>query len=258
MGDQGLFENERQAKILEILRQGAHVRVSDLSQQLDVSENTIRRDLDKLHQMGEILRTHGGAVTVKKNPPQLFVVKRIEENLELKQRIGRAAASLVKDGETVFIGSGTTTLEVARSLMGRTQLTIISNSLLVINLLVQQEGLTVIETGGFLNPSELSFIGHLTEQALDQLRPQKSIMGIRALSIESGLTNENLTEVSTDRVILRTAPEVILVADHTKIGKVSTALVAPINAIHKLVTDRGAPPEFVDRVKELGIEVIIC
>jgi DeoR/GlpR family transcriptional regulator of sugar metabolism len=83
-------------------------------------------------------------------------------------------------------------------------------------------------------------------------------MGIRALSIESGLTNENLTEVSTDRTILHTAPEVILVADHTKIGKVSTALVAPLTAIHTLVTDRGAPPEFVDRVKDLGISVIIC
>jgi DeoR/GlpR family transcriptional regulator of sugar metabolism len=127
----------------------------------------------------------------------------------------------------------------------------------VIDVLSQAEGVSLISVGGFLRRSELSFIGHITELALRELRPQKAIMGIRAASLADGLTNDYLPEVSTDRVIIESAPEVILVADHTKFGKISTALVAPMTAIHKLVTDDQIPPHLVAGLRERGIEVLI-
>lgn len=252
-----LFIQERDRRILEILHKSSRVRVAELSAWLGVSEATIRRDLDKLHELGKVRRIHGGAISVERAAPEPPVLQRAGENAEEKSRIGRAAAALIQDGETVFIGSGTTTLEVARNLLGRTGLTVITNAFTIVDVLAQAENLSLISVGGLLRRSELSFIGHITEQALRELRPQKVIMGIRAISLVEGLTNDYLPEVSTDRVIIQSAPEVILVADHTKFDKVSTALVAPITAIHKLVTDDKVPPQSIELLREKGIEVIV-
>jgi len=249
---------ERQLRILKILEQNPSVRVADLSAWLGVSRATVRRDLDHLHQIGQVRRIHGGAMLAEKVVPEAPVLQRSAENLEEKRRIGRLAASLIQPGDTVFIGSGSTTMEVARNLAGRTEITVISNALTVINLLSHEAGINLIATGGFLRPSELSFIGHITELALRELRPQKVIMGIRSISLDEGLTNDYLPEVSTDRVIIQSAPEVILVADHTKFGKVSTALVAPITAVHTLVTDSGIDPTILAAVREVVRNVLLA
>jgi DeoR/GlpR family transcriptional regulator of sugar metabolism len=253
-----MFNQGRDQKILEILQKNTRARVSELSEWLDVSAATIRRDLDRLYEMGQVRRIHGGAILAERAAPEHPVVQRMDENAEVKRRIGLAAAELVKEGETVFIGSGTTTLEVARNLVGRENLTVITNAFTVIEVLSQAAGIALISVGGFLRRSELSFVGHITEQALRELRPQKVIMGIRAASLEDGLTNDYLPEVSTDRVIIHSAPEVILVADHSKFGKVSTVLVAPMSAIHKLVTDDQTPPPIVAGLQEIGIEVLVA
>lgn len=252
-----MFTKKRQQKILEMLADNASVRVSELSKSLGVSEATVRRDLDSLHEMGRIQRVHGGALPAEKAAPEPPVVLRAHENSDEKRRIGKAAADLVKDGETVFLGTGTTILEVARNLANRRNLTIVTNSLSVINALAQAEGITLIATGGLYRPSELSFIGHITDLALNELRPQKVMMGIRAISLIDGLTNDYLPEVSTDRVIIQSAPEVILVADHTKFGKVSTAFVASLTSIHKIITDTATPSEIVEALKRLDVEVFI-
>jgi DeoR/GlpR family transcriptional regulator of sugar metabolism len=252
-----MFNQGRDQKILQILQKNTRARVSELSSWLEVSEATIRRDLDRLYELGQVQRFHGGAILVERAAPEQPVVQRMSENAEEKRRIARAAAGLIKEGETVFIGSGTTALEVARNLVNRKDLTVITNAFTVIDVLSQAEGVSLISVGGFLRRSELSFIGHITELSMRELRPQKAIMGIRAASLADGLTNDYLPEVSTDRVIIESAPEVILVADHTKFGKISTALVAPMTAIHKLVTDDQIPPHLVAGLRERGIEVLI-
>jgi DeoR/GlpR family transcriptional regulator of sugar metabolism len=252
-----VLNNKRQQKILDLLDENASVRVSELSKSLGVSEATVRRDLDSLHEKGRVQRIHGGAILVERAAPEPPVVHRTNENIAEKRRIGQTAARLIQDGETIFIGSGTTTLEVARNLVNRQNLTVITNALPIINVLAQSEGISVIATGGLLRLSELSFIGYITDQTLHELRPQKVIMGIRAISLVDGLTNDYLPEVTTDRVIIQSAPEVILVADHTKFGKVSTALVAPLTSIHKIITDPATPPEIVDELRRVNIEVLI-
>lgn len=250
--------NERQKKILGLLEQRENARVSELSELLGVSVATIRRDLNKLREMGEIKRFHGGAVISLPSAPEPPVIQRSGENIAEKERIGKVAAALVHDGDVIFIGSGTTALEVARNLVGSKNLTVITNALTVVNMLSNDESITLVTTGGIFRRSELSFIGHLAEHALSELRPQKVIMGIRAISLQDGLTNDYLPEVNTDRAIIHAASEVIVVADHSKFGKVSTAFVAPISAIHKLVTDDKAPKEIIASIQAQGVEVIVC
>ncbi|MBC7225596.1 MAG: DeoR/GlpR transcriptional regulator, partial [Anaerolineae bacterium] len=201
--------------------------------------------------------THGGAIALERAAPEPPVVLRMAECQEEKARIGRAAAELVRDGETIFLGSGTTTLEVARNLGHKKDLTVITNALNIANQLAGQEQITVIVAGGLLRHSELSMIGHLTEQMLRELRADKVIMGMRAISMEDGLTNDYLPETVTDRTIIQFAPEVILVADHTKFGKVATAFVAPVTAVRKIVTDDKAPQPILAELERVGIEVIV-
>jgi len=250
--------NERQKKILDLLEQRENARVSELSDLLGVSVATIRRDLNKLREMGEINRFHGGAALSLPSAPEPPVIQRSNENVAEKERIGKAAAALIQDGDVIFIGSGTTTLEVARNLLGYKNLTVITNALTVINMLCNEENITLVSTGGIFRRSELSFIGHLAEHALSELRPQKVIMGIRAISLQDGLTNDYLPEVNTDRAIIHAASEVIVVADHSKFGKVSTAFVAPIEAIQKLVTDDQSSKEMIASIQAQGVKVIVC
>ena len=253
-----MINNARDQRILDLLQENAHVRVAEFSEYLGVSEATVRRDLDRLQQQGWLERTHGGAFLVERAAPEPPVLQRKSENADEKRRIGELVAALIQEGDTVFIGSGTTALEVAKHLVGREAITVITNAFTVIDVLAQERGITVLTTGGFLRSSELSFIGHIAEQALQELRPQKVIMGIRAISLADGLTNDYVPEVSTDRIIIQSAPEVILVADHSKFGKVSTAFVSPLTAIHKIVTDSGTPSEMLDELRQMGIEVIVA
>jgi len=253
-----LLREERKRKISEFIEENKKATVTELSELFGVSQSTIRRDLEELDEQGVIQRAHGGAVVVARAAPEPPIIQRIAEHEEEKRRIGRAAAQLVRDGDTVFLGSGTTTLEVARNLVKTDNLTVITNALNITNLFAGKSNITVIVVGGLLRYSELSMIGHITEQVLKELRADKVIMGMRAISVEEGLTNDYLPETMTDRTIIQFAPEVILVADHTKFGKVSTAYVAPVEQITTLVTDAEADPTFLSRLREMGIQVILA
>lgn len=252
-----MLDQYRENEIIKIIREKGTVRVSELSQLLDVSEATVRRDLDKLDGKSQIQRIHGGAILIEKSDPEPPVILRKTIMSDEKERIGKAAANLVKENDTIFLGSGTTAEAVAHNLVDRKNITVITNALTVINKLVQTNGISLIATGGLFRDVELSFIGHITEQALRELRPQKVIMGIRAISLTAGLTNEFLPEVSTDRVIIQSAPEIYLVADHTKFDKVSTAFVAPITDVHKIITDTGVSESIISRLLENNIEVLV-
>jgi DeoR/GlpR family transcriptional regulator of sugar metabolism len=175
-----------------------------------------------------------------------------------KDCIGRAAAVLVSDGDSVFIGSGSTTTYVARYLADRKGLTVVTNALTIAHELASATGVMVVVTGGMMRSSELSLIGHITEQALREVRVDKVIMGMRAISLEGGMTNDFLPEVMTDRTIIEMAPELILVADHTKFGKVASAYVAPVERITTLVTDSESDPATLSRFEERGIRVMVA
>lgn len=249
---------ERQAEMLRYIEAQQRVSVAAIRERFAVSEATARRDLESLEASGAIRRVHGGALAARRAPPELPALDRTYEQADEKRRIGEAAAALVGDGETVFVSSGTTTLEAARALRERSGLTVITNSLPVLNMLAGAPGVQVVGLGGMLRRSEMSMIGHVTELALAELRADKVIIGIRAIDIEQGLTNDYLPETMTDRAILRIGRTVVVVADHTKCGRVSAALVAPIGAMHTLVTDEATPPDFRAALESRGVRVIIA
>jgi DeoR/GlpR family transcriptional regulator of sugar metabolism len=245
---------ERQDALRRRIQQQSRITVAEICEEFAVSEATARRDLDALTEQGDVRRVHGGALAVRQAPPEPPVLQRTVEQTDFKKRIGQATAAEIVDGETVFLGSGSTVYEVARHLTNRA-LTVITNSLLVINELSQSPSISLVSLGGAFRRSELSFIGHITEQSLAELRADKVIIGIRAVDPEEGLTNDYLAETRTDRAILRIGRQVILVADHSKIGLVSTAFVASITAVHTLVTNREIGNGLVTTFESKGIRV---
>lgn len=249
---------ERQKQILSLLTRQGRLSVAEIVEQFSISEATARRDLESLASQGKAQRVHGGVISVEQAPPESPILERENEQADEKKRIGLSAASLVADKETVFLGSGTTVLEAARNLRNRKNLTVITNSLPVLNALAGADGITVISLGGMLRDSEMSFIGHITEQALTEVRADKVIMGTRGLSLEHGLTNDYLQETLTDRAILKIGREIIIVADHTKVNRVATALLAPLDRMQIFVTDSKADKKFVQALKKLDIKVIVA
>jgi DeoR/GlpR family transcriptional regulator of sugar metabolism len=218
-----MLKDERQDQIMQYVYQQKKATVTELCELLNVSPATIRRDIEELASKELVKRTHGGIVlpdSVKLDPP---VLHRRYLQAEEKRKIGKVAAKLIKDDETVFLGSGSTVLEVADNLTGRQNLTVITNSLPISNLLVKEPGIHLVMTGGFLRDSELSLIGHLVETSLAELRADKVVMSIQGIHLQHGLTNHNLAETMTDRTICRFSPRLILVADYTKFTKTNAS-----------------------------------
>ena len=176
------FKISRQQQILELTQNSQQVTVSDLSHHFGVSEITIRRDLHQMAEQGLLQRAHGGALANRAAPPEPPYLQRRIEQAEEKRRIGRAVADLIEDEETLFLSSGTTVLEVIPHLRSR-NLTVITNSLLILNALADAPSINLIGLGGVLRPSEMSLIGHITEQALSEVRADKVILGIRAIDL---------------------------------------------------------------------------
>jgi DeoR family transcriptional regulator of aga operon len=247
---------ERQQDLARLLERTGRLSVAQICEQFKISEATARRDLETLSEQGLVQRVHGGAILVRQAAPEEPILRRSHEQEDEKERIGRATAALVQDGETVFLGSGTTVLQVAQHLVTR-NITVITNSLPVINLMSEKENISLIALGGMLRDSELSFIGHIAEQALYEVRADKVIIGIRAISLDQGLTNDYLPETLTDRAILNAGRETIVVADHTKCGVISTAFLAPLTAMRMLVTDSGTDTEFIESLRAVDVEVIV-
>jgi DeoR/GlpR family transcriptional regulator of sugar metabolism len=246
---------ERQDRLLAWIEERRRASVAEIAAYFAVSLATARRDLETLAEQGKVQRVHGGAVAVRRAPPEPPVLQRSDEQAPEKQRIGAAAADLVHDGETVFLGSGTTVTAVAACLRARSELTVFTNSLSVVHALGGAPGVTINLLGGTVRMSEGSLIGPLTMQSLAGLRSVRVVMGIRAIDLDEGLTNHYLEESLVDREILRIASQTILVADHSKCGRVSTVFVAPLDAIDVLVTDRLTPEPFVAALRERGISV---
>jgi DeoR/GlpR family transcriptional regulator of sugar metabolism len=256
----GRIENlsgaERQGRLSRVVEQRRRVSVAEICEMFGVSVATARRDLDALADAGRVQRVHGGAILAQPAPPEGPVLERALEQSDEKRRIGEAAAALIEPRDSIFVGSGTTSLEVARNLPVDYELTVVTNSLPALNALAERADITLVCLGGILRHTEGSMIGHIAEQALKELRLHKVFLGVRALDVEAGLTNDYLPETMTDRQILAAGRQVIVLADHTKCGRVSSGFLAPLTRLHTLITDTGTPSEFLERVKELGVNVL--
>lgn len=232
-----MFAEERRNEILNLIESGKPVKVGDLSQRFGVSESTIRRDLQELENGGVIQRTHGGAISVQSSFELSYQEKEVR-NFEEKQKIAKAAAELVKDGESVFLDSGTTTLQIALALRGKS-ITIATNSMDVAQVFSDDSSVEVIVLGGSLRKSIRSLVGYLTNEMLGRLHFDKVFLAANAVDPELGVTTPNLLEAETKSHMVRAGKEVILVMDHSKIWEKSMCKICSLDEINLLLTDDG-------------------
>jgi DeoR/GlpR family transcriptional regulator of sugar metabolism len=248
-----MMSSERRAQLLVLLDEGGRASVDSLARDLRVTPSTIRRDLARLSADGALVRTYGGAAAGTR------VVGRdtLDPRLAAKRAIGAAAAAFVEDGQTIAISSGSTALELARRLVDR-RLTVITNALDVVGVLLDRPGIELVVLGGVVRPGMHSMLGHLAEIALRELRADALYMGIGALSAEHGLMNDTIPEILTDRALRRAARDCIVLADSSKLGGVAPAFVFGVDEVDTVVTDAEADPAEVDALRGRGIRVVLA
>jgi DeoR/GlpR family transcriptional regulator of sugar metabolism len=244
---------ERRLKILEFMAGKQVVTVAESAARFGVSEVTIRKDLERLEAQGYLRRIHGGAVMAAGHDVALSI--RYQKHRAEKTRIAAYAATLSAPGETVILDSGTTTALLASHLTALSKVTVVTNSVQIANDLAARE-IDVVMIGGAVRPSTFSCVGQLTERALREFNAARTFLAINGVSAERGLTNANLQEVPVKQAMIRAGRQVILLADSSKLGQLSLALVAPIEAVHLVVTDRAAPESEVAAIRSRGVEVV--
>ena len=252
-----MLAEERRQHILMLLDQKGAITVAELCERFGVSEMTVRRDLAALERRGLLRRVHGGAVSARGRSYEPPFLVRSGQRVAEKQRIAEAAVRLIHDGDSIALDVGTTTLEIAKRLEGVRNLTIVTPSLHIANVLANVPQNRLILTGGILRPGELSLVGHLAERVFQDLYVDKLFLGIGGLDLEAGLTEYNLEDAQVKRAMLRSAKECIVVTDSSKLGRVAFAAVAPIAAMDTLITDTEADPALVARLEEMGVRVIV-
>jgi DeoR/GlpR family transcriptional regulator of sugar metabolism len=247
----------RQARILDEVRRTGGVRVAELTALLDVSDMTVRRDLDALDRKGLLTKVHGGATAVETASAVEpgFEVKKVRERTE-KEAIAAHASTLIQPGMAIAITAGTTTWALAQHLAEIPSLTVVTNSLKVAEVLYEhsRSDLTVVLTGGLRTPSD-GLVGPIAVQAIRSLHVDLVVMGVHGIDARAGLTTPNLMEAETNRAMVDSARRVVVVADHTKWGVVGLSQIAPLSAVDILLTDdrldRAARQELADQVGEV-------
>jgi DeoR family transcriptional regulator, aga operon transcriptional repressor len=248
---------ERRAKILELLDKNGQVRVSELTAMFGVSEVTIRNDLDRLEKKKLLIKTRGGGIQTPRVGFDYEFNKELTQSLREKQAIGKKAAELVKEKDTIIIDSGTTTLEVARNLTHFNELTIITNGILIANELARYPNLHVVMLGGTLRHSSLSLIGPIAEENLKNLFCDKAFLGVNGIDSMYGMFTTHIEDASLNRQMIAMSKETIVVTDSSKFQKRSFSIIGPINSIDTLVTDGGIPKEELRQLNNAGVQTII-
>jgi len=255
------LKSERQDSILrEVLRRGP-VSITDLAAFLDVSEITVRRDLDELHENGLLERVRGGARPLSIRGPEPPVIQRAELQTSEKQAIGQAAIDLIADGDVIAIESGSTTLEFARAIARRIwkNLQVATNGFLVSEILMRVPGVQLICIGGYFKAEEMCTVGVLAEDMLGCMRFNKLFIGCRGIDPEGGITTDlqSETEVLTVRAMAAAADQVIILADHTKFGRIFLLRALPISKVDIVITDPLTPENILDKLRKQDTQVIV-
>lgn len=244
----------RQRTLQELLRNHGQMTVRQLAERLQVSEATIRRDLQELQGVSGFERMHGGATLSDDNEPPVMARRR--ENAAAKMALAMRAREEIYPGATIFIGSGSTMGFLAECLLDSHELTVITNAQNVALRLASAPGVNIVMTGGALRKGEMSLIGPITEDTLRQVPFEMAFMSVQGVSASAGLSNAFAPEASTDRVVVNLAPRLIVVAEAHKLGRVAPISIGPVSAVDLLVTDAGPHHEEVQRLAAADIRFV--
>jgi len=245
----------RRQKILLILERDGKVMASELSQHFAVSEDTIRRDLSELATAGLVQRVHGGALPRPKDTGKDYFT-RVSETDEVKTHLAQIAAHLVEDGQIVMFDSGSTTLQIARSLRPDIAITAITTSPMTAIILAEYKGIKVILAGGQLNLATMSVSGHETVRLLQSIKADLLFTGVCAIHPEVGISSLHFDEVPVKQALIDSASQVIAVTTADKLGAVEPFVVAPCSRLHTLITERHVASGNIEDYRSLGIEVV--
>ena len=248
-------QSERLSAILEALANDGSVGVADLATELDVSAATVRRDLEFLEHQRMLTRTHGGAVAqgVLYELPLRYKSARHQEE---KKRIAAEAATRVADGVAIGLTGGTTTTEVARAVIDRQRLTVVTNALNIASELAIRPNLKLVVTGGYARPESYELVGPLAEQALAGLNLDVVFLGVDGISPTAGITTHHEVEAHTNLALIERARHVVVVTDSSKIGLVAFAQICPIDRVHEVITDAEADRDLLAQLREAGVDVV--
>jgi len=250
-----LYPAERQEQIFDLVNQNGRASVSELSQLFKVSEVTVRADLQMLAAQNLIVRTHGGAV-VAPRAPELSLVLRRDQMVQEKKRIGVAAAEFVANGDAIFLDASSTTLALARNLRNYRDLTILTNSLVVAQAMLEAPGVTVVMTGGIVQRDTVSLMGTEGLAILRKYNIKTGFFGAHGLSFPEGLTDVSAGEAEVKREVVSMCRQVIALIDASKWGRVGPASFANPQDVHIIITDEQAPVGLVEQARSIGARIL--
>lgn len=258
--DSRLLAEQRRRKILDAIEQKGQVTVRDLVEKFSISAVTARGDLDALSSEGMVVRSHGGAV--RRLLASQDYPLRLKETLHHaeKVRIGRAAAELIQNNETVILDSGTTTAEIARHLKTRhlQSVTVITHAHNVASELMDATDISVIMIGGLLRPVSCSFVGPQAEAMVKEFHADRLFLAVDGFDLDIGPSTPDVLEAQLNGVMMRISKEVNVVADYSKLGRRSVSRIGVLSEVHRLITDSRVPTEFSDALRKLKIDVLIA
>lgn len=253
-----LFEEERKHKMVQYLQENHRASVQELGEAFGVSDSTVRRDLKELEDARRLKRTHGGAVSLQSVNFEPNMVDKEDSFREEKERIAKRAVEMIHQGDTILLDSGTTTLPLAKELKHMSGIRVITNSVIVLSELRDCRNIELSIIGGLLRPDTLAFVGPIAERSLDMVRVDKAFIATNGLDLKEGVTTPNLTEAAIKRKMIDIAKQVILLADHSKIGNIAYAKFADVSEIDHCIMDDGVPLHIIHQLKKLGIGVTIA
>jgi DeoR/GlpR family transcriptional regulator of sugar metabolism len=250
---------ERRQSLLDILRKQPGLRVPELAKALDVSEGTVRNDLNALEEQGVLMRVHGGAVLNQQNQFQNdSFVRRYQHNAAAKLAIAREAAVLVNDGDSILLDASSTAYYLAKALSERRHLRVMTNGFEVARQLAQNSTNTVILLGGVVNNESSSVTGLLSEKIIEELHIQKAFLSCSGFSLERGMTEVLLSEAQIKRKAIESSRQLFALIDSSKFGKEDLTSFARPEKINCLFTDKGLSAEWATRLEQAGIPLTIC
>ena len=252
-----MLSEERRRAILQAIQEEGRVVVRDLARRFHISVITIRKDLEFLHQQGQLERTHGGALPVKTGALMDSSIQEKERlHRQEKTRIAAAAARMISKGQVIILDSGTTTTAIARSCRHVKNLTVITNAI-NIGAELADSPVEVILTGGTLRKNSFSLVGPLAEESLRKLSADLLFLAVDGFEVRYGLTTPNLLEARVNRAMAESARRTVVVCDSSKFGRRSLSLILPTSAVHETITDKSISKRDLTIIREAKVEVTL-
>jgi DeoR family fructose operon transcriptional repressor len=250
-----VFAEERKKRILSLLKENSKILVPDLCKHFDLSPATIRNDLRELANAGLLQRTHGGAIVLEQTSYELNTYQKVVKCMEEKRAIAKYAASLVRDGDSIALDTGTTSMELAKQLCGKSNLTVVLNDIDIARFLEDNSSFNIVLVGGTLRRNYHCLTGSMTVRDIQSFGVDKAFIATNGISAKSGLSTPDINIAEVKKALIDIALEVIVICDNSKLGSVAFAKFAPIKMVDLLITDNNADPDELKAISECGVNV---